>query len=208
MAATQQILSIHGGNTFPNHEAYLEFLRTKELTLERLRHTDSWKDTLQSTLGARYDVFAPRMPNGMNAVYAEWELYFSRILALMSDELILIGHSLGGVFLARYLSEHRAPIRIRATFFVAAPYSEKGLDETLGEFVAPTMLALLEEQGGKIIIYQSTDDPVVPFAHGESYAKALPQATFRVCEGLGHFNVPSFPALVEDIRTLGDGVTL
>jgi hypothetical protein len=116
--------------------------------------------------------------------------------------VILIGHSLGGVFLARYLAEHISPVRIRATLLVAAPYREDDLDESLAGFVPPALLALLDQQGGSLYIYHSTDDPVVPYTHGELYARALPRATFRRCEGLGHFNVESFPILEDDLRSL------
>ncbi len=202
MTTPHQVLYIHGGVTFPTHEEYLTFLRTKEITLDRLRATRYWKERLQDTLGSAYDVLAPRMPNGTNAVYAEWELWFSRILPVLNDGLILIGHSLGGVFLARYLSEHQSLVKLRATMLVAAPFREGDLGESLNGFLPPSDLSLLDTQGGDLFIYHSTDDPVVPFTHGELYAKALPRATFRTCEGMGHFNVESFPALEADLRAL------
>ncbi len=197
-----QVLYIHGGVTFPTHDDYLTFLRTKELSLDRLRAERDWKDNLQDTLGPTYDVLAPRMPNGTNAVYTEWELVLSRILPLLSDGVILIGHSLGAVFLARYLSEHVSPIQIRATMLVAGPFQESDLGESLNDFLPPTDFSLLDTQGGGLFIYHSTDDPVVPYTHGELYARALPRATFRSCEGMGHFNTASFPTLEADVRSL------
>jgi len=37
MQQTQQIVYIHGGVTFPSYEEYLAYLRTEEMTLDRLR---------------------------------------------------------------------------------------------------------------------------------------------------------------------------
>jgi hypothetical protein len=37
-------------------------------------------------------------------------------------------------------------------------------------------LSLLEKNGGKIFLYQSKDDSVVPFVNVEKYAKELPNA--------------------------------
>lgn len=202
MGERQQVLYIHGGMTFPTHAAYLHFLRTKELTLDRLRVGHDWKDNLQSVLGEGYDVLAPRMPNGMNAQYPEWTLWFSRIVSLLNAGVILIGHSLGGVFLVRYLSEQVVPMRVKATMLVAAPYRDDVPEESLGDFLPPDDLSLFKDQGGSIFIYHSTDDPVVPFEHGISYARALPEATMRECQGRGHFNVESFPELEADIRML------
>lgn len=202
MQRTQQLLYIHGGTTFPSHEEYLAFLRTKTLTLDRLRSSRDWKSDLTETLGPSFDVFAPRMPNGMNAVYAEWELWFSRLLPLFDDGLILIGHSLGGVFLVRYLSEHELPVRIAATLLVAAPFQDTDLDESLGEFIPPQDLQMFEVHAGRIFLYHSTDDPVVPYTHVALYAHKLTNATVRTCENMGHFNTPSFPQLEADIRSL------
>jgi len=199
---TQQVVFIHGGITFPTYEEYLTFLRTKEITLDRLRATRYWKNRLQDTLGSEYDVLAPRMPNRTNAVYAEWELWFSRILPVLSDGVVLIGHSLGAVFLARYLSEHQSPVKIRTTMLVAAPYLDDDPEEPLNGFVPPADLSLLDTQGGDLFLYHSTDDPVVPYAHSELYAQTLPRATLRTCTGMGHFNVESFPAHEADIRAL------
>ena len=192
---------IHGGVTFPTYEKYLSFLRTTEIKIDRLRVMHDWKSNLPTVLGPDFDVLAPRMPNGTNAVYTEWELWFSRILPALSDDIILIGHSLGGVFLARYLSEHTSPVRIRATMLVAAPFCDDDPDESLNGFVPPADLSLLDSQG-ELFIYHSTDDPVVPFTHAEHYTKALPRATLRTCEGMGHFNIESFPVLEKDVREL------
>jgi uncharacterized protein len=202
MDTQRQVLYVHGGMTFPTQEAFIDFLRTKELTIDRLRVTRDWKDNLPATLGARYDVLAPRMPNGSNAQYAEWELYFSRIVPLLSPGVILIGHSLGGVFLARYLAEHTIPVSVRATFLVAAPFDETDLDESLGAFVAPVSFDMFRAQAGLVYLYHSTDDPVVPYTHSARYLAALPHATLRTCEGMGHCNTASFPVLEDDIRAL------
>lgn len=202
MQNPQQVVYIHGGMTFPTYEAYVEYLRTKSLSLDRLRASRDWKDNLQDTLGPAFDIFAPRMPNGSNAVYVEWELWFSRILPLFAPGVILIGHSLGGVFLARYLAEHDAPIKIKALLLAAALYRDDVPEESLGEFVPPADLSRLTGQAGSIYVYHSTDDPVVPYEHGRAHAEALPEATFRTCEGLGHFNTPSFPILEDDVRAI------
>ncbi len=203
MTEPQQIMYVHGGMTFPTHEEYFDFLRHAEVSIERLRVTADWKDNLSATLGSGYDILAPRMPNGSNAQYAEWELYFSRIISLLSPGGILIGHSLGGVFLARYLAEHDIPCSVAATLLVAAPYDETDLDESLGGFVAPASFERFIAQAGQVYLYHSTDDSVVPYTHLAKYIHALPTAYVRTCTGMGHFNTATFPALEEDLRSIG-----
>ena len=196
----QQILVIHGGNAFEKYEEYLNYLKTKEVTLEKLRSMD-WKESLGRMLGDEYQVLAPRMPNGQNARYSEWKIWFERIVPLLDEPVILIGHSMGGIFLVKFLSENVMPKKITATFLVAAPYNAE-VGESLVDFALTRDLTKFNEQGGKIFLYQSKDDPVVPFSHVEKYHKELPNAALRIFEDRQHFNQPELPELVENIKGL------
>ncbi len=196
----QQVFVIHGGNAFETHEEYVAYLRAKEVSLEKLLHRD-WKANLQKSLGDDFEVYMPSMPSKNGATFFEWVLWFEKYIPFMGDEVILVGHSLGGSFLAKYLSEVSFPKKIRGTFLVAAPYD---MDEgrKLPEFSVTTSLKKLEDQAGELFIYQSKDDPVVAFSELEKYQKELPKATFRIFEDRQHFNQEEFPEIVEDIRGL------
>lgn len=144
----QQIVSIHGGGTFETYEDYLNDLNSWELTLDRLRHK-GWKDNLQTELGSEYDVLLPKFPNASNARYSEWKIYFEKLIPLVNEDVIYIGHSLGGVFLAKYLSENIYPEHIKATMFVSAPHSDES-KYSLVDFKLINGLEKLSEQGGKL----------------------------------------------------------
>ena len=101
----QQIIVIHGGTTFDTYKNYLSFLKNREIKLDRLKSNRDWKDNLQEKLGENFEVLSPRMPNGTNARYKEWKIWFERIIPFFGKNIILLGHSLGGIFLAKYLSE-------------------------------------------------------------------------------------------------------
>jgi uncharacterized protein len=193
-----QILIIHGGNTFSNRADYIRYLRTKNLSLDLIRKQD-WKVSLQEKLGDDFDVLLPQMPNKNDSRYEDWKLWFERIVELLDDEVILIGHSLGGIFLAKYLSENPFKKKIVATFLLAAPFK---LMDPVEDWLLPDSLSKFEEQAGKIFIYQSKDDQVVPFEESEKYKKAIPSAVPRVFESYKHFNQENFPELVEDIKRL------
>src|SRR3954471_15685612 len=107
----QQVIFIHGGETFDSYQEYLSFLDNLSLDISRLK-AKKWKNTLQDKLGVDYSVILPQMPNDLNAKYAEWKIYFDKFLPYIKDNVILIGHSLGGIFLAKYLSENLFPKRI------------------------------------------------------------------------------------------------
>ncbi len=197
----KQILLIHGGTAFGADKDYLSFLKNLEIDLDRYRR-EGWNISLRKKLGGKFDVLLAKMPNPVNAKYDEWEIVFKKIVLLLDKKVILIGHSLGAIFLAKYLSENTFPKKILATFLISAPYDDKGMKESLGSFVLSKSLAKLNKQGGRIFLYHSQDDSVVPYIHLEKYKKALPGATVRVFKKRGHFNQAEFPELVRDIKNL------
>lgn len=194
----RQVWVIHGGDTYDTYDEYLTALKSWTVSLEDLTRP-TWKRTLNDGLGDIYQVLAPRLPNSHNAKYLEWKLWFDKLVPLMTDHVILIGHSLGGLFLAKYLAEETFPRPIRATFLIAAPHH--GSDEySLADFTLPHSLSTFAKQGGSIYLYHSEDDPVVPFGDLAEYRKALPSAKVRTFTDRNHFKQPEFPELVEDIK--------
>jgi predicted alpha/beta hydrolase family esterase len=107
-----------------------------------------------------------------------------------------------GIFLAKYLSENKFPKEIIATFLVAAPYDDKNSEYSSADFKLKKDLSLLQNQSGKLFIYQSKDDDVVPFADFEKYKKALPNASFREFNNKKHFNQKNFPEIIREIRKI------
>jgi len=103
MNRKQQIVVIPGGTTFDNQKDYHNFLESFDVDLDRLRYRKDWKDSLQEELGQEYDVFQPRMPNSTNAQYDEWRTMFEKIIEKTGDEILLVGHSLGALFLVKHL---------------------------------------------------------------------------------------------------------
>lgn len=197
----KQVLFIHGGSTFNTYKDYLFFLKNLKINLDKYRKT-KWSDSLRKELGGRFDILLPKMPSPINAKYNEWKILFKRMAPLLENNVILIGHSLGAIFLAKYLSENNFPKKILATLLVSAPHDDEDTEESLGNFVLPKNLNKLNKQGGKIFLYQSKDDLVVPYSHLERYKKALPNAIIREFKKRGHFDQPKFPELIKDIKNL------
>ncbi len=197
----KQVILIHGGSTFDTFKEYLAFLKGLKIDLNRYRRT-KWSDSLRKDLGSRFDVLLPKMPNPMNAKYDEWRILFKKIVPLLDNNVILIGHSLGAIFLVKYLSENKFPKKILATLLVSPPYDDEGMEESLSDFVLPKSLDKLNKQGGKVFVYQSKDDKVVPSSHLEKYKKALPSVIIREFKKRGHFDQLKFPELIKDIKGL------
>ena len=201
----QQVIIIHGGDTHRTYRGYLAFLKKQPLNYTKLVK-GGWKDHLQKELGRRFEVVQLKMPNPLNARYVEWKIMFRKLIPFLKGRPILVGHSLGSIFLAKYLSENKFPKKVRATLLVAAPYNndlrKSSHKQLRADFALPKSLARFEKQGGKIFLYQSKDDPVVPFSHFEKYEKALTRAQGRIFKNRSHFGQEKFPELARTIKKL------
>lgn len=197
----KQVVVIHGGETFDTYEHYLAFLKEYQIDFEHMSGK-GWKGALPEELGEAYEVIAPRMPNAMNAKYAEWKIYFEKYLPYLKSGVLLIGHSLGGIFLAKYLSEQAMPVKVGALYLVAAPYAARTAEYSLADFTLGEDLGRIEAQCDSVFLYHSTDDPIVPFADFETYHSRLSRAVTRQFTDRGHFDQEAFPELVADIRSI------
>ncbi|MEK7552071.1 MAG: alpha/beta fold hydrolase [Patescibacteria group bacterium] len=196
----KQIVVIHGGDTFETYEEYLNFLRKYEIDIEKYK-TDKkrWRSWIRKGLGKDYEVIIPEMPNDYNAQYEEWKLWFEKLIPFLNDEVVLIGHSLGGTFLAKYLSENKFPKKIKAVFLVAAVYDKDSDGYGLVSFALPNKLNL---QTTNVYLYHSEDDEVVPLSALNKYKEALPKAYTKIFNDRGHFIQETFPEIVGDIINL------
>ncbi len=196
----KQVVIISGGDTFETYEEYMDFLRDFEIDIERYKSDKSdWKPWLRKALGEDYEVILPIMPNRSNAQFNEWKIWFEKLIPFLRDGVVLIGHSLGGIFLSKYLSENQFPKKIKAVFLVSAVYDKDEEGYGAASFSLPDQLNL---QTDKIYLYHSKDDQVVSFSALEQYKKALPKAQTRIFKDKGHFNQSEFPELAQDIKVL------
>lgn len=197
-----QIVVIHGGTTFSSNEEYLAHLTTTTIDIDRLRPHSDWKGLFQGALGDGFDVLTPHMPNGTNAQYHEWCMWFEKILPVLDNVVVLVGHSLGGVFLAKYLSEHTLSKKVLGLFLIAAPFDDDASEESLASFTIAAPLTGVLEQVKAIHLYHSEDDPVVPFSQTQKYIRELPGVIFHSFSDRGHFTQETFPELVSDVQHL------
>lgn len=181
---------------FNTYDEYIHFLKTMNVSLEYLKKK-RWKHTLQERLGDDYDVNLLDMPCGINAKYNEWKIYFERFIPLFNDDVILMGLSQGGIFLAKYLAENSFPKKIKALYLLAAPSGDTP-DETMGDFTFPEKL----RTDIRTFLLQSEDDPVVPASHVLKYKELLPNAELIMFKDKGHFNGAEFPELIAHIKAL------
>ncbi len=195
-----QIFHIHGGMTFKNRKDYLNFLKTREITIdEKIRWGDEF---LKRELGKDFQIIKPRMPLKDNSKYEEWKIHFERLFPYLKDNIILIGQSLGGIFLAKYLSENEFPKKILSTYLVCPPFDNTLPEEDLvGGFKLKSDLSLIEKNSKNLYLLFSKDDDVVPISHANKYRKKLKDAKIIIYESKnGHFKISEFPEIIKMIK--------
>lgn len=204
----QQVVYIHGGESFERHEDFLNRLHTAALwhlpTQNKFGTGKKWTDSLQADLGDKYKVIMPPMPNKQNAKYEEWKIWFERHFEFLQGQPILIGCSLGAMFLARYFSEGTTPFKPRAVILMAGAYGLPGFPDTdCKDFlVAPEKVAPIMDVTERVVIMHSKDDPVVPYEHAVALSQVLPAAHLITFADKNHFLVEELPELVQVIQNL------
>lgn len=196
MKQKTQIIYIHGGMTFSTQKKYLDYLTNKKIYLEELK---IWPETLQQKL-PKFQIIKPRMPNKDNAQYKEWKIIFEKYLKETNKKIILIGFSLGAIFLLKYLSENQTNKDILQTHLIAPTYDDKDSPEELSNgFKLKTTNYLKKIQN--LNLYFSKTDPIININQAEIFRKKIPNAKITIYKDKnGHFITKNFPELIKKIK--------
>lgn len=155
---------------------------------------------LESVLGDDFEIIHPMMPAPNRPDYQEWRTKLDKELARIKDNAILIGHSLGGSVLLKYLTEEKIIRPFAGLFIISAPcWGEDGWESEDFE-MGDTLLAHADVP--QINLYHSVDDEVVPVRHLKYYAARIKGAITHEVSGYGHLFFDGFPELADDIKNL------
>jgi predicted alpha/beta hydrolase family esterase len=187
--------------TFKNREGYLDYLKNKKV---RLSEKISWHgDYLKNKLGEDFQIISPRMPLMDNAKYEDWKIVFENYLEAMDNNFILIGTSLGGIFLAKYLSKNKINKKILSVYLVAPPFDDESTqgEDLVGGFELDKDLSLIEKNCSDITLMFSEDDESVPEINAKKYREKLKNSKIIVYKSKnGHFQIEEFPEIVKMIK--------
>ena len=180
----KQILFIHSGGSQGPHQGSNDLV-----------------GFIKSELGLEYELRYPQMPDPENPHYAAWKELINEEMQELGSSLILIGHSLGGSVLIKYLSEETCEKRIEGLFLIAAPFFGTR-DWKVHEYLLNKNFAEKLPKTSGIYLYHSTNDEVVPYSHLNSYVEKLPGAIVRSFECSLHLFSRGIPILISDIKNL------
>lgn len=159
---------------------------------------------LRRALGAAYELRYPKMPHESDPDYELWKARIQEELARVEDAVILIGHSLGGSFLLKYISEEKTITKIAGMFLIAAAYwgGDGWRYDGYERVVLPEDFAAKLSRETPIFFHHGNRDEIVPFAHLALYAERFPQAVIRAVHGADHQLNGDLSNVVADIKSL------
>lgn len=142
-----------------------------------------------------YSVFVPELPGGHLPKLDEWlEIIKSYPI---NENWVLVGHSLGGVAILRYLQE--IDFKVSQAIIVASPYNAMDFEGLDSFFDKPFDWEAIKNHAERIDLVYENEDPVVPLDHGQWFAKNL-QAPLHIIDGCMHTCVNELPILLEIIK--------
>lgn len=152
-----------------------------------------WQSRLPELLGRDYKVLTPQMPSPNNPSFEDWKTLLDKNLAKVKGEVQLIGHSLGGSFLIKYLTERPVLEKISGLYLVSTPFN------TVKGFEPPADYSQLKKIKN-IYLYHCVDDVEVPYAHAIILKDRL-GAKLKTFKDRGHyFKRQDFPEIVLDLQ--------
>lgn len=165
----------------------------------------NWFPWLKKELEQKdYQVFVLKFPNPENPSFTAWFDLLQNYKQYIDDQTIMVGHSLGGLFLLRVLERLSNPIF--AAFFVSAPIGIKPIryydsDYRFSGFSFNWQL--IKSKAENFSVFHSDNDPYVSLANGKELAKKL-GVQLHFIPNAGHLNAESgytkFDELLQEIN--------
>lgn len=140
-----------------------------------------------------YQVFVPHLPGGYFPKKTNW---IKIIESYNPDEnWILIGHSLGGVAILKYLENSKKPVH--QVILIASPFDSMKFGALDNFFDGGFNWEKIQSNCPKFDILNEDADPAVPLDHGEKYANSL-HGKLHVLKGYNHFHTIDI-SYIEDL---------
>lgn len=158
--------------------------------------------SLDEKLGPSYRVRYPMMPREADPDYMAWKQRICEELAVMGDDAILVGHSIGASVAIKLLAGRDRERSVAGVFLIAAPFWHDHEFWRWEEVRLPGDVAATLPSAMPIFLYHGRADEVVPFAHVEMYAEALPRAIVRRLHGRNHQLNDDLTEVASDISQL------
>jgi predicted alpha/beta hydrolase family esterase len=162
---------------------------------------NQWLPWLQKQLGMKgWNAQTPEMPDAYEPNYEKWKLVFEQFY--VDENTTLIGHSCGGGFLVRWLSESKKKV---GKVILVAPWMDPEHEERelVGDFFDFEIDLTLSDRTSEVIVFVSNDDEKTILDTVEAL-KTIKNIQIKQFSDKGHFTLGDmgtneFPELLEEI---------
>ena len=139
-----------------------------------------------------FEVYVLVMPHSENPIIEDWISYLRDSVGKPDQKTYLIGHSLGGQTILRYLEILPSERKIGGVVFVASFFTLKGLTSEEKKVAKPWLetpidLARAKQQANKFVAIFSDNDPYVSLDNQDDFKNKL-GSKIIVEHQKGHFN--------------------
>jgi len=155
----------------------------------------NWIPWLQDNIKIRGDeVYVPHFPIGMGyQTYTNWSelLRYYVGLGLIDETTTIVAHSIGAVFVSKFLIENK--VKVRRLIFVCGFNNYFGISEEYDTVNVTMYLENLEEidfYAEEIICFYTNNDPYVSYEAEKEFADKVTTTQVLIPDG-GHLNSES-----------------
>ena len=146
-----------------------------------------------------HEVLIPSLPDPENPDPEAWTEALVEVARMLTDEDIIVGHSLGGATALRFLEAAEARTTPKVCILISAPWFIKD-DRFRGFFLTDLDHDVLMWRASRFHVVHAKNDKVIPLDHAQKYAGVF-HASLTTPETGGHFNEqPSYPVILEVIE--------
>jgi predicted alpha/beta hydrolase family esterase len=157
--------------------------------------------SLGKALGERFQVRYPRLPREDSPDDSVWKKRLAAEVGRLGAGGIVVAHSGGAAALIRMLAGDGAGEQLAGIFLIAAPFCGPGGWRFEGYDFPPDLDERLPADV-PIFLYHGQEDEIVPFAHVELFANAIPRAVVRRLPGRDHQLGEDLSEVAADIERL------
>ncbi len=153
---------------------------------------------LERELRARdFDVVAPELPNPEEPDRDVWTEALVKAAVPLTENTIIVGHSLGGAAALRMLEAAEARSTPHAMVMISTPWMIKD-EKFRGFFMSELDFEVLMWRASKFVVIHAKNDPIIPVEHSTRYASAF-HAKLITPEAGEHFQGEEYPIILQSI---------
>ncbi len=151
---------------------------------------ENWFPWLRTELEKKgYEVIVPQFPNPEKPLLEPWLEELDKYKDKINEDTILIGHSLGGMFILRILEQLSQPVK--AAIIVSGSAGVKPIKFYEGDYNFNNGFYFdwdkIKSNSKHFVVFHSDNDPYISLGNGELIAEKL-GIDLTFIPSAGHFN--------------------